>query len=307
MRVLVSGVGSDIGLGVGRILREWGLFDRLNGIDISNDHPGSIIFDKVDVDPQANHIDYIDWLTNYISVNKIDIFIPTSESEILIVSNEINRVQKDCRVLINDSFIVEKCLDKHETLNFLSLNDIAVPQNGLVGKSNLPLRYPVITKPRRGQGSKGIQKVETSLMLKACPKEHVWQEYLIPENEEYTCSVYVAKDLSIRTMVLKRLLVCGYTDRGSVINNHKINSYIEKIAKVFNRSGLFNIQLRLTDQGPKLFEINPRLSGTLVFRDKLGFHDLRWWLSECLNIDLPKYKAVPEGTKIYRGSIEYIV
>ena len=117
----------------------------------------------------------------------------------------------------------------------------------------------------------------------------------------------MAKDLSTRILVLKRLLINGYTGKGLVVDNHLINDYIENIAKAFNRSGLFNIQLRLTDEGPKLFEINPRLSSTLVFRDKLGFHDLRWWMSECLNIKLPNYKPVPEGTKIYRGNIEYIV
>ena len=143
--------------------------------------------------------------------------------------------------------------------------------------------------------------------LKTYSKENVWQEYLIPENEEYTCSIYVAKDLSKRILVIKRLLICGYTDRGLVINNLQINNYINDIVKIFNRPGLFNIQLRLTDQGPKLFEINPRLSGTLVFRDKLGFHDLRWWLSECLDIGLSEYKTVPEGKRIYRGSIEYVI
>ena len=307
MRVLVSGVAGDIGLGVGRILQEWGIFDRIHGIDISDDHPASIIFHQVDVAPKADHLNYLDWLTEYIYVNKIDVFIPTSEVEILVVSSEINRVQKLCKVLINDPFLVEKCLDKHETLNFLSANNIAVPANGLVGKYNLPLQYPVITKPRRGQGSKGIQKVDSVSMLKACPNEYVWQEYLTPENEEYTCAIYVAKNLSTRILVLKRLLINGFTGKGLVVNNHLINNYVENIAKAFNRSGLFNIQLRLTDEGPKLFEINPRLSSTLVFRDKLGFHDLRWWMSECLHIELPEYKRVPEGTKIYRGNIEYIM
>lgn len=307
MRVLVSGVAGDIGLGVGRILKEWGIFDDMHGIDISNDHPASIIFHQVDVAPKAESLNYLDWLTDYINLNKIDVFIPTSEAEIFVVSSEINRVQKLCKVLINDPFLVKKCLDKYETLNFLSANNIVVPENGLVGRYNLPSRYPVIAKPRRGQGSKGIQKVDSISILKSLKNEYVWQEYLTPKNEEYTCAIYVAKNLSTRILVLKRVLSNGFTSKGLVVNNYLINNYVENIAKIFNRSGLFNIQLIFTDDGPKLFEINPRLSSTLVFRDKLGFHDLRWWLSECLNIELPKYKCVPEGTKIYRGDIEYIV
>ena len=42
MRVLVSGVAGDIGLGVGRVLKDWGIFNQLFGIDISNDHPAKI-------------------------------------------------------------------------------------------------------------------------------------------------------------------------------------------------------------------------------------------------------------------------
>jgi carbamoyl-phosphate synthase large subunit len=307
MKVLVSGVAGDIGFGVGRILKNWGIFDRMYGIDISDDHPASIIFDKINIAPRADDSNYLDWISDYISDNKIDIFIPTSEAEILVVSSEICRLHEQCKVLINDAFLVRKCLDKHDTLSFLSANGIAVPSNGLVGEGDMPSRYPIITKPRTGQGSKGFQKVSSLSMLEGSPSGYVWQDYLTPDNQEYTCAVYVTKELSTRVLVFKRLLVGGYTGKGSVVCIPEINEYVEKIAEVFKKPGCFNIQLRLTDEGPKLFEINPRLSSTLVFRDKLGFHDLRWWLSECVNIKLPAYKAVPEGIKIYRGNFEYII
>ena len=307
MNILVSGVGSDIGFGVGRILKEWGIFRTLYGIDVSNDHPASIIFDKIDVAPHSNNQDYINWILKYITFNKIDVFIPTSELEILKVSRNIEKLNFKCKVLINHSLIIEKCIDKYETLNFLSLNGIQVPNNGLVNENKLPKKFPVIVKPRISQGSKGVKKIENISILKKVLDESVWQEYLLPEDEEYTCSVYVTKGLNARVLVIKRTLVCGYTEKGVVVNNHTINEYIDKILSVFKLPGLYNIQLRLTHQGPKLFEINPRLSGTLVFRDKLGFQDLRWWLSENLDLKLPKYKMVLDGKKIYRGSIEYIL
>ena len=307
MKVLVSGVADDVGFGVGRILKDWGIFDQIYGIDISDDHPGSIIFDKINIAPRADDTNYLDWLSGYISDNQIDIFIPTSEAEILVLSSEKCRLHEQCKVLINHAVLVSKSLDKHDTLSFLFANGIAVPANGLVGGGNRPLRYPIITKPRTGQGSKNFQKVTSLSMLEACPSGYVWQDYLTPDNQEYTCAVYVTKELSTRILVFKRLLVGGYTGKGSVVSIPEINKYVEKIAGVFKKPGCFNIQLRLTDEGPKLFEINPRLSSTLVFRDKLGFQDLRWWLSECLNMELPAYKAVPEGIKIYRGNVEYII
>ena len=46
MKVLVSGVASNIGFDIGRILKEWNIFEILYGVDISEDHPGSLIFDE---------------------------------------------------------------------------------------------------------------------------------------------------------------------------------------------------------------------------------------------------------------------
>ena len=94
----------------------------------------------------------------------------------------------------------------------------------------------------------------------------------------------------------------------ALLEQQSFNSeYLSKISDVFNKPGLFNVQLRLTDDGPKLFEINPRISSTVVFRDKLGFHDLRWWISECLNLMLPEFVPPEAGTRIYRGDFEYII
>ena len=38
----------------------------------------------------------------------------------------------------------------------------------------------------------------------------------------------------------------------------------------------------------------------------LGFEDFKWWVLEKLGKELPDYEAVSEGTRIYRGSAEYI-
>ena len=305
MRILVSGVAGDIGLGIGRVLKEWGIFDRLYGIDVSDDHPAKIIFDQVNVAPGADNSSYLDWLCNFISINAINLFIPTSEVEIFVASNNLDQIQKHTKILVNNQLIVNKSLDKWETLNFLASNGVAVPTNGIVGQ-DIPINFPVIIKPRRGQGSKGLQKIEDKSALKNCPKDSVWQDCLVPSDEEYTCAIYVSKDLNVKTLLIKRSLVGGYTGKGVVVKNKKIRDYVESIAKVFNKPGCYNVQLTLTRDGPRVFEINPRLSSTLVFRDKLGFNDLRWWVSELLNIEYSVYEDVVEGTKIYRGNKEYI-
>jgi len=74
----------------------------------------------------------------------------------------------------------------------------------------------------------------------------------------------------------------------------------------FNFIGCINIQLRKTNKGPLLFEINPRISSTVVFRDKMGFTDLKWWIMDLLELQIPKYTKPRTGLKFYRGIKEYI-
>ena len=86
-----------------------------------------------------------------------------------------------------------------------------------------------------------------------------------------------------------------------------IDKYIKKVAEIFQLDGAMNIQLRMTKQGPMLFEINPRLSSTLVFRDMLGFSDLQWWIFSMSDQKIPAYQKPKTGTLFYRGVAEYII
>ena len=205
MKVLVSGVAGDIGFCIGRILKEWNFFENLHGVDISEDHPGSLIFDQVGVAPRANADNYLEWLTDYILTNQIDLLVPTSEAEIFAISNNLSAIKSLCKVLINDEVLIKNSLDKNKTLKYLNAAGIKVPTHGIVGVGDKPMQYPVIVKPRRGQGSKGFRKISADSELLELTEEYVWQEYLTPDDEEYTCAVYVSKALKSRILLLKRV------------------------------------------------------------------------------------------------------
>lgn len=308
--ILVSGVAGDIGFSVGRIIKTLGAFYKLHGIDIHDKHAGLCIFEQCHVAPKANDIHYIEWLSDYIIKNNIHIFIPTSEAEIYRLANEQIKFIEGAKVLISNDLVVTNGLDKYECLAFLSKKGIRVPMNGLVSKKP-PAQYPVIIKPRSGQGSKNIIYVDNESMYLSKNIQHlndfVWQEYLGTDDQEYTCAIYNSTKVKIRTIILRRKLQGGFTVSGEVVNNNEITNYIENISTVMNLNGVMNIQLRLTSDGPKIFEINPRLSSTLVFRDKMGFCDLRWWLSDALDLKVEKYKPVKSGRIFYRGIQEYII
>lgn len=307
MNILVSGVGGDIGFGVGRILRDWDLAEKIFGVDIHNNHAGSFIFDACSIVPLASDPDYLNCLEDYITNNKIRVFIPTSEAEIQKITTEKIKNLAGATIMITSEFAIRKSLDKHLCLSFLDSVGISLPKYGLVGQ-DIPTQYPVLVKPRSGQGSKGILRVDAAAQMPTeSIRPFVWQEYLEPDEEEYTCPVFRSTQTGCRVLVMRRKLQAGHTVSGQVINNPKIYEYVETVAKAMQLDGVMNVQLRLTQSGPRLFEINPRMSSTLVFRDKMGFCDFRWWLALHLGLEIPAYEAPTVGTHFYRGAHEYIM
>lgn len=310
MKILVSGIGGDIGFGVGKVLKNMPTVHSIYGIDIHSNHPGISIFYKCDVAPSCENPTYISWLQDYINLNQIDLFIPTSEPEINFLSDKnINKISS-ANILISNFFMVKTCLDKHKCLSFLRSSNISVPDHGIVGQHK-PNSFPIIIKPNRGAGSLNIRKINTVNEYNAfntpVSSELVWQKYLYPDDQEYTCALFKTDRTSLKSIIFKRELSHGFTSKGEVIEDSVIDEYIKRIAEIFKLDGVMNIQLRMTEQGPMLFEINPRLSSTLVFRDILGFSDLQWWIFSQLDQKIPKYHKPKAGTLFYRGIAEYII
>ena len=102
--------------------------------------------------------------------------------------------------------------------------------------------------------------------------------------------MYRAKNGRIAVLQLLRELSGRLTGWAKVVNNDKVLKMCESIAVGMNLNGSINIQLRLTDKGPRIFEINPRFSSTVLMRHRIGFCDLLWAIDEAegLEIDFPR-------------------
>lgn len=305
--VLVSGAGGDIGIAIGRILID----EKINGVygcDISTDNAGACVFEEIIEVPRANDSEYFTKLKKIFEDYNIELFIPSSEAEIAVITelglpdNKLFGIP----MVILDSTTVLTALDKYKTAKSLVESDIDAPWT-LTAADNGPLEYPCIYKPRSGQGSKGIKiiKSETERLALDVGQNHIWQELLLPNDEEYTCGIFRTKEC-YRAITFKRTLYGGFTGKGEVVSNPVIERYLEQIANALNVHGAANFQLRLTPAGPKLFEINPRFSSTVMFRHLLGFKDVIWAIEDALSLPISDYTEAKSGTKFYRGYCEYI-
>ncbi len=307
--ILVTGCGGDIGLGVGKILRSSGSADVLLGADINDEHAGFTVFDACILLPKAYSPDYIKKLVQTIEYYSIDLLIPTSEAELRVLfkkefGNKVNKIP----IVMANYKALKIGFDKLLTASFLKTVDLPYPWTKSV-KEGLPIELPCIIKSRFSSGSKEVHIVnkDVDFYSQHYFKNGIWQEYLQPDDQEYTCGLYRSKKQEIRTIIIKRRLKGGVTVYGEVKYNQEIEKALRVIAENLDLWGSINVQLRLNERGPVVFEINPRFSSTVVFRHLLGFKDLIWSLSETFDRTLEPYNPPVEGSKIFRISQEVVI
>ncbi|MCK9210001.1 MAG: ATP-grasp domain-containing protein [Ignavibacteriaceae bacterium] len=231
---------------------------------------------------------FVDKLIELCKQNNYKVIIPgpTWEARAL-AARYGDFVKEGIYPIVNNYEAVTICNDKWETFKFLDSHSIGTPytyyfKDGELNENELKLEYPVLLKPRVGRGSQNIFIIHNTEELKLISKylslrkiDFVVQEYVGSLNDEYTIGVISDKNANvIDSIVMKRKLGGGYTDSATICEPSELNLFCEKVAKILNSTGPLNIQLRMDKNNqPKIFEINPRFSGTAPMRAIAGFNE----------------------------------
>jgi carbamoyl-phosphate synthase large subunit len=308
--ILVTGCGGDIGQSIGKILNESELVKNLFGIDISDKNAGKFIYDNFSLGVPCSNDNYISFLEMFVKKNSIDLIIPISEPELRFFSETkcLSSIV-NAKLITASELALEIGFDKFKTALFLKRNNLNFPQTYLISDFDSPKEFPFIIKSNYGSGSSDIHivnDIESFIFLKQKYPDFIVQEYLDDSQGEYTCCVFRSSGKIVRTIIMKRQLSNGYSNYGEVTENKEIDQLLISIANFLNLKGSINVQLRLTKNGPKVFEINPRFSSTVLFRHMLNFRDLIWSIEDILNISLSEYKNDSNGKKFYKGYSEYL-
>lgn len=282
-RILITAIGGDIAQAAASIIRQslpdWSIV----GVDMDTRHGGSLYVDHFSVAPSARSAGYLDWLQRFVTGQGIDYCLPMSEAELSVFAEQgINRIG-DVPLLWAGQAAVQIGCDKLRTADFIRSLGMPVPWTMALAEGCEPPEYPCLFKLRRSAGSKAVfvckSRDEVEFFRKRYP-EAVLQEYLPGDDQEVTCAVYRSADGEIAVMQMLRRLVGGFTGWARVIDEPEITVQCRKIAEALDLKGAINVQLRMTAAGPRIFEINPRFSSTLLMRHLAGFTDLLWLLEE---------------------------
>lgn len=297
-KILVTAISGNVSNGILKILNH--TEDNIYGCDI-NDYP--VGMDKVEnywKSEPAVAPSYIDGLLEKCSEYGITHLIPVNESEIKVISENREKFKKNnIKVVINDTFIVNTFLNKYATFQYLNnIEGICVPKTYQYSEFHEEGKEYIV-KLNHSCGSKYFEIVRSkdeaeALSLK--DDEYVIQEYLKNSNEEYTVGVF-SDGNKVHVITFKRKLQHGYTSFVELVQDEEIEKEAKIIAEKINLKGCINIQLRKQDGKNYIFEINPRISGTVYFRYMLGFNDVMWWL------DLLDGRLDPQYVCQYRTAI----
>ena len=311
INILVTGCGGDIGQSIGKILLESEFADKLYGIDISRKNPGQFIYPNFSVGLSIKNPDYLKRLERYVNQYNIHLIIPISEAELRFFS-EHKTLDKigNAKMITASSLSLEIGFDKFETAEFLKRNNLPFPETSQIKSSNRIDKFPVILKSRTGSGSKDIYKINSKedflFHTKNSINDYVIQEFIPGEDGEFTCGLFRSSKGIIRSLIFKRELTGGYSGYGEVIENNEITVLLEALADKLRLIGSINVQLRIKNDVPHVFEINPRFSSTVLFRHLFGFKDLEWSIKDLFGIELDSYNPPKAGSKFYKGFNEYI-
>jgi carbamoyl-phosphate synthase large subunit len=281
--VLITGIGGDIGQGIATIIRETFPEWRVLGSDIHERHGGSLFVERTLRAPAVAEGNYTRWLEDLVSRERVDLCIPTSEAELIHLAERPEPSIGGARLVMATPRAIEVGSDKLRTAEFLE--SIGVPRPWTLAAESFdgttPL--PCIFKARRGAGSKVMFRCETAGDVEFYRRKYpaaVVQQLLEPADREVTCAVLRLRDRRTLVLQLLRTLVGGFTGWAQVIDEAEITAQCVRVAEALDLRGAINVQLRLTNEGPRIFEINPRFSSTVLIRHRMGFRDVVWSLED---------------------------
>jgi carbamoyl-phosphate synthase large subunit len=309
MKLLITGAEGDIADSLCRIARSCWADAVVHGSDRSGDSwPCANGFAVIHQLPDAAAPEYLDALIDLHLREQFDAVIPATDAELWALSGGW---PDDLPLLALDVHWLRLALDKAATPRWLAASNLPAPRTTDLSAATAD-DLPLMVKPRRGHGSQDLELVHTPARLAVIQAERsddaIAQEYLPDETSEFTCCIFRdRRSGAVRTVTFRRLLQGGLTGRATVEHVESIQHLLHAIAMAGDLDGSVNVQLRLTEKGPMVFEINPRFSSTVMMRHSIGFRDFVWTIESRLRGTPPSEWSPPLGTRIFRLARELLV
>jgi len=307
---------------------------RIVATDMNPDSYGLFVAEKGYVVPPGTSDEYISEMLKIAEKENIDVILPLSTYELMPLSkNKDKFVDLGTEVMVSDSEPLEIANNKGKLYEFLRGEGIPVPDavmveslsvfEGSVFKLGYP-DVPVCVKPQISKGSRGfrilrgdIDRLDSFLNSKPDNTITTFEEMIsILENaepfpklvvmeylpgKEYSVDLLVKNGEPLITIPRARdVIKLGISFIGTVEYNEEVAEMANKIVRAIGLDYNINLQLKYSSEGiPKIIEVNPRVSGTIVLCTGAGVNMPYLGVKMALGEEIPQMEP-KYGTKMIR-------
>jgi len=256
--------------------------------------------------PKKNQDRFLEYVKELVTNNEYEVIFPMTDDTVIPIVKHKKEFSKHTIVPLPDYDILINAIDKAKTLRIAMENNIPCPKTHFINelsdiddiKDNLV--YPVIIKPAKGYGARGVELCKSYEELRLKSREvyavhgsFLVQEY-IPHGDEVGVYALFSFDSEPRAVTVQKRIRSYPVSGGPSTLRETIKDGITKEAveiafkllKALRWVGVAMVEFRTDprDGIPKLMEVNPRFWGSLQ-------------LSILAGVDFPYllYKLVTEG------------
>lgn len=279
MNIAITGVGGGVGQSILKSLAETdynlvALDGELLGAGLYASNTSYLI-------PYAKDINYINRLLEICKKEKIALLFPGLDAELMPLSLNVDAFKAiGTTVVVSRPEVVTISDDKQQTFDELIKAGINVPFTALAsGFVPAEKDFPLILKQKVGGArSKNVYVIKNSSEWKVTLEkigeylsDFIVMEYI--EGDEYTCGTINLDDSCKGVILMRRILRDGDTHKCFTEKNDTIEKEVRLVVETIKPFGACNVQLRMKNGKPYVFEINARCSGTTAARTLSGFNE----------------------------------
>ena len=279
MNIAVTGVGGGVGQNIIKSLENSDY--NVVALDADPLAAGLYLSKTAYLIPYANKDNYIPKLLEICENENISLLFPGLEPELMPLS--LNRHLFDkigTKVVVSKPEVITICEDIQLTFEHLMKSGVHVPITFLAENFNPNTgSYPFVLRQRVG-GARAKNKflIRNSFEWEAALKKikSDISNYIIMEHidgHEYTCGSVNLNGSCKGVIVMRRILRSGETYKCFTIKNEVIEKEVRKILDAIKPFGACNVEFKLKDGKPYVFEVNARCSGTTAARACSGFNE----------------------------------
>ena len=275
MRILFSCVGRRVELI--QTFREAAEYLNMKleiwGTDITSTAPALYFCDHICLVPRIRDTSYIPTLARICADNDIDLLIPTIDTDLLLLAENIASFDRT-KVLISRPDKIAICRDKRNTADYFCSIGLKSPRP-TDDIMNYHDGFPAFIKPKDGSSSIFAYKAENYAALEEFTKQvpdYIIQPFI--EGTEYTVDILCdteGKPLLI-TPRIRSAVRAGEVLKTEIRQDDRIIAEMKQLLSDFKPCGPITVQLiRDSKTGEDYYiEINPRFGGGAPLAMKAG-------------------------------------